>query len=217
MHIARLIGSIVLVGSCLAGVAQAQVDNFSLNFSKIEYSYHASRTGALPFSLDLVLGEEGSVALRPIGGHNLTFKRGQFYPGPVPQSWLGFEMAGPRDSAGLGVLDVLIDQSSDAAAGTPLPGPHVKVFNGSDGGVGAVYTGGANFAFGDGSVKFIRDSIDVRLWGAPAHLFNTPGPGEPLEARLPEPAPGQTIELQLKVMDDRGASMMLPVRISRPR
>ena len=55
------------------------------------------------------------------------------------------------------------------------------------------------------------------LHGAPASLFNQPRPGEALEARLPTPAPGQMIELVLKIWDDRGASSELPVRIRRAR
>jgi hypothetical protein len=214
MYGTRFLCSILLATTCLASAAHAQSDSFSLNFSKIEYNYDAIRTGGLPFELELVHGEEGSVTLRPVGSHNLTLKRGLFYPAdPLPQSWLGFEMAEKRGQIA-GVLNIGIDQSTDQSGTGPGAEPHIRIL---DGGNGAVQTGSTSVLMGDGSVRFIRNSPDVRLWGAPAALFNDPGPGEPLEARLPTPAPGQTIELQLKVMDDQGASMMLPVRISRPR
>lgn len=213
----RFLQSILLAAGCLAGAAHAQVDTLSLNYTKAEWTYRAAQTGALPFSLELVVGEEGSVAVLPTHGHNLSFKRGQFFPAdPLPQSWLSFELDGPRGQTGAGVLDIVVDQSADQTRAGATGGPHIKVFDASNGST-SVRAGGANFLFGDGSVRFIRDSIDVRLWGSPAALFNNPGPGEPLEAHLPTPAPGQTIALELKIMDDRGASTMLPVKISRPR
>ncbi len=214
MRFTRFARSILLAATCLVGAAHAQTDSFSLNFGKIEYSYDASRTGGLPFELELVHGKEGSVALLPAGSHNVELKRGVFFPAdPLPQSWLSFEMVAPRGLIA-GVLNIGIDQSTDQSGTTVGAGPRIQIFNGSN---GAVQTGGTQVLMGDGSVRFVRNSPDVRLWGAPAALFNNPGPGEPLEAFLPTPAPGQTIELQLKVMDDQGASMMLPVRISRPR
>ena len=213
----RFLQSLLLAAGCLAGTAQAQVDTLTLNYTKVEWTYSAAQTGALPFALEVVMGEDGSVALLPISGHNVTLKRGQFYPtDPVPQSWLSFELAGPRGQPPAGVLDIVVDQSADQTPAGPGGGPHIKIFDGSNGSA-SVHTGSAHVLFGDGSVRFIRDSPEVRLSGAPAALFNNPGPGQPLEAHLPTPAPGQTIELKLKIMDDRGASMMLPVKISRPR
>ena len=214
----RFLQSILLAAGCLAGAAHAQVDSFSLSHTKVEWTYSNARTGPLPFALELVHGTEGSVALLPVRSHNVTLKRGQFYPAdPLPQSWLSFELTGPRDQA-VGALDMVIDQTGSETGSGLGGGPHIQIFKASNGSSSVRSGGGgANVAFADGSVKFIRNSPGVRLWGAPAALFNNPGPGEPLEARLPTPAPGQTIELELKVMDDRGASMMLPVRISRPQ
>lgn len=201
------------LGLCaLAGPAQAQVDTMSLNFGKVEFEYRAARTGGVPFALDLVVGEQGSADLRLGSGQSLRFRQGQFHPvEPLAQSWLGFEVGGRMGA--LGQLMIGIDQSGTAASAGG--GPHVRILDGSTGEVAAAHAGGAHVLMGDGSVRFITDSVETTLQGAPASLFNRPGPGEPLEARLPTPQPGQTIELLLKIWDDRGASTQMPVRISR--
>ncbi|MCB1636346.1 MAG: hypothetical protein KDI51_17295 [Xanthomonadales bacterium] len=192
---------------------QAQVDQITLNFGQIRYDYVAARPGALPFSLDLVVGEQGSLALNAARGQTLRFQSGQFFPvDPLAQSWLNFELA---DRMGpLGQLSVAIDQRGSSSAGGS---PHIRVFDGQTGQSAGTHAGGANFLLADGSVRLLGQSADVTLRGAPASLFNQPGPGEPLEAHLPTPAPGQTIELMLKIWDDRGASTQLPVRISGAR
>ncbi|MCB1626991.1 MAG: hypothetical protein KDI48_04620, partial [Xanthomonadales bacterium] len=59
---------------------QAQVDQITLNFGQIRYDYVAARPGALPFSLDLVVGEQGSLALNAARGQTLRFQSGQFFP-----------------------------------------------------------------------------------------------------------------------------------------
>lgn len=192
---------------------QAQVDSLSLNFGKIDYEYRNTRTGALPFALDIVVGNEGSVALRPNAAHDFSFKRGTFHTAEaLPQAWLGFDFE-HRGGRRVGLLDVGIDQSaSGSSAGG---GPHIKIFDGTTRSGASVHTGGVQMSLGDGSVHFIRDSVDVTLRGSPAQYFNRPGPGEPLEAYLPTPAEGETIELRLSVSDDRGARTLLPVRIAR--
>lgn len=204
----RMFPSLLALAAALGSTeALAQVDSFSLNFGKIEYEYRSARTGGLPFAIDLVLGEQGSVALRPNIAHNLTFKRGQFFPAdPLPQAWLGFELSHMRTGR-IGDLSVMLDQRGGGG------GPHVKVFNGNEASGASAHTGGVQILMSDGSVRFIRDSIDVTLRGEPASLFNQPGPGEPLEARLPTPAPGQTLMLTLRITDDRGARTQIPVRI----
>lgn len=201
------------LGMCaLAGQAQAQVDTLSLNFGKIEYEYRADRAGGIPFALDLVVGENGSAELRLAAGQSLRFQHGQFHPvEPLAQSWLGFEVGGRMGASGQ--LLVGIDQSGSAAGG----GPQIRVIDGSNGQAASAHSGGVHVLMGDGSVRFITDSVDTTLQGAPASLFNRPGPGEPLEARLPTPQAGQTIELVLKIWDDRGASTQMPVRISAAR
>lgn len=204
---------LLLIAMCFGANAQAQVDSFSLNFEEIKVEYHSANAGALPFALDLVHGEDGSISLRPIGAHNLTFKRGQFYlADPLPESWLFFDMDSSRQGR-VGQLAIGVEQSTGSAGG----GPHVKVFDGRVGSAPSVLAGGANVLMGDGSVRFIRDSVNVLLRGEPEALFNQPGPGEPLEARLPTPAVGQTIELNLVISDNLGASSTLPVRIRRHR
>ncbi len=195
----------------LAGPAEAQVEQLSLNFSKIEFDYRPAQSGDLPLALDVVVGHQGSATLRFAPGQQLNFQQAQFHPAQPAQAWLGFELR-ERGSA-QGQLLVGVDQEIDSAG--PGGGPHVKILDVN--GIQSLHSGGANVALGDGSVRFIRDSVDIHLYGAPASLFNQPGPGEPLVARLPSPAPGQTIELVLKVWDDRGASTALPVRISNPR
>jgi hypothetical protein len=54
-----------------------------------------------------------------------------------------------------------------------------------------------------------------QLVGRPAALFNTPGPGEPLVARLPAPAPGEALDLVLEVhaVPSSEAGTLIPVRI----
>ena len=53
------------------------------------------------------------------------------------------------------------------------------------------------------------------LVGRPAALFNTPGPGEPLMARLPTPDPGEALDVVLEVhaMPSSEAGTLIPVRI----
>jgi hypothetical protein len=53
------------------------------------------------------------------------------------------------------------------------------------------------------------------LVGRPAALFNTPGPGEPLVARLPTPALGEALDLVLEVhaVPSSEAGTLIPVRI----
>ena len=196
-----------LVGSA----AQAQVDTMSLNFGKIEFEYRSERTGVVPLGLDLALGEEGSLRVYTRDDHSVQMQYAQFPAEPLPQAWLDFAVRG-RDGLAGHLLTVIDQQQADAQVGGA--GPHVRVIDARDGG-SAVHTGGVNASFQDGSVRFIRDSVDVALHGAPASLFNQPRPGEALEARLPTPAPGQTIELVLKIWDDRGASSEVPVRVSR--
>lgn len=70
---------------------------------------------------------------------------------------------------------------------------------------------------GDGSVRFVRDSVNAQLRGEPTALFNQPVVGKPLEARLPTPAVGRSIRLKLVVTDNHDARTSLPVQISRPR
>jgi hypothetical protein len=193
--------------------ALAQVDSFSLNFEKIRYEYRNSHTGGVPFALDIVVGDAGEVSLRPYSTHNLTFKRGQFYPAdPLPATWLGFDLERSRGGRS-GELSILIDQSDAGTGG----GPQVKVFDGTRSAGASVHTGGVQVLLGDGSVRFVRDSLDVTLRGEPAAMFNRPGPGEPLEAYLPVPQSGQTLSLTLRVMDDRGARTEIPVQIQRSR
>jgi prepilin-type processing-associated H-X9-DG protein len=213
MPVHRFLCTLLFAAAFIGTNVQAQTDHFSLNFEEIVVDYHSARPGALPFALDLVHGEHGAIRLRPISTHNLTFKRGQFYPAdPQPESWLFFDMQASRGGA-VGLLAIGIDQSAGTAGG----GPHVRVFDGVAGGASTVHIGGAHVLMGDGSVRFINHSVDVSLCGEPKELFNSPGPGEPLEARLPTPAVRQTIELKLTVSDNHGASMTLPVRIRRPR
>lgn len=206
----RLLQSLLVVAAALgSGEVMAQVDSFSLNFSKIQYEYRSARTGGLPFALEVVAGENGHVALRTDFAHNLTFKRGQFDPAdPLPQAWLGFELSHLR-AGRLGALGVMLDQGGSGG------GPHVRVLDGHRMGGASVHAGGVQFALADGSVRFVRDAADVSLHGEPASLFNRPGPGEPLEARLPTPAPGQTLSLILRIRDDRGGRTELPVVIRR--
>jgi prepilin-type processing-associated H-X9-DG protein len=204
----------ILIAAAFAGTeASAQVDQMSFNFGEITAEYRAARTGAVPFALDFTAGESGSIAIRPFGGHGLTFKRGVFaHPDPLPEAWLYFDLQRTRTrSAGLLAVGIL------QGPGGTQEGPHVRVFDSPSSGGSGVHAGGANFAMADGSVRFMRDSSDVRLYGQPAELFNQPRRGEPLEARLPTPEPGQVIDLLLTIGDDRGARMDMPVRISRPR
>ncbi|MGQ0799639.1 MAG: H-X9-DG-CTERM domain-containing protein [Pseudomarimonas sp.] len=213
MRYLTIIRTSVLAAACLAADAQAQTDQFSLNFEKIRFEYHNAHTGALPFALDLVHGDRGEVTVRSASAHDITLKRGSFFAAdPLPEAWLFFDVGTVR--GGPGVLTLGMDQS---AAGTAGGGPQVKVFAGSSSQGASLHVSGTQVLMGDGSVRFLRDAIDVRLSGQPSALFNQPRAGEALEARLPTPAIGQTINLLLIVSDDRGASMRLPVRITRPR
>jgi len=205
--------TLALAAACMAAEARAQTDQFSLNFQKVTFDYRNAQTGALPFALDLVHGEQGEITVRSASAHDITLKRGSFFAAdPLPEAWLFFDVKTAR--GGPGVLTLGIDQSTASSIGG---GPQVKVLSGDASQGTALHVGGVQVLMGDGSVRFVRDAIDVRLSGKPAELFNRPGPGEPLEARLPTPAVGQTIELVLIVADDRGTSMRLPVRIARPR
>lgn len=212
MRFNTLLRCFLFAATCVGAHAHAQVDSFSLNFGEIRLDHQAVRPGGVPFALDIVHGENSSVSLRPIGIHHVTLKRGVIHPAdPAPQSVLFFETKDARGgTAGLLTLDV--DQSSGSSGSV-----HFAFMDGSVRGVPSLHVGGVNVLLGDGSVRFLSNSADVRLSGEPAELFNQPGPGEPLEAILPVPAPGQTIQLTLKVMDDRGESMSMPVRIARPR
>jgi prepilin-type processing-associated H-X9-DG protein len=205
--------SLLFAVVCIGADAHAQADQFSLNFTEIKIEYRAARPGALPLMLDLVHGEQGQITVRSASAHDITLKRGSFFPAdPLPEAWLFFDLS--TDRGGTGALTLGIDQSAGTAGSG---GPQVKVFDGSGTRGASLHVGGAQVLMGDGSVRFMRDARDVRLRGEPAALFNQPGPGEALEARLPTPAVGQTIELTLIVSDDRGASMRMPVRIARPR
>jgi len=205
--------TLVIAAACIGAEAQAQTDQFSLNFEKIRFEYRNAQTGALPFALDLVHGEQGEITVRSASAHDITLKRGSFFPAdPLPESWLFFNVGTVR--GGPGLLTLGIDQSTSASVGG---GPQVKVLSGDSAQGTALTMSGMQVLMGDGSVRFLRDDARVRLSGQPAALFNRPGTGQPLEARLPTPAVGQVIELMLIVADDRGASMRLPVRISRPR
>lgn len=216
----KLVSSVLAVAAALGSTeALAQFDTMSLNFGKVEFEYRNARPGGAPFAVEVLAGERGGVMLRPYAAHNLTFKRGQFYPADsLPQSWLGFDLEHARGGV-VGDLSMVIDQS-EADSGTgpgvgPGGGPHIRVFSGSAGVGASTHGGGAMFSFGDGSVRFVRDSVDVTLRGEPASLFNRPGAGEPLEARLPVPQPGQTLKLTLRVTDDRGAQTRIPIVIQR--
>ncbi len=46
----------------------------------------------------------------------------------------------------------------------PQPKPNVAVLPGKSGGFSSHHRSGANFAFGDGSVRFIKDSIDLQIY-----------------------------------------------------
>ena len=211
MRITSILHVLFFVAAGVAGHAKAQVDYFSMHFEEIKFEYANARSGPVPFRLDLVLGEDGTVDILPFRGHDLVFDAAQFHSAdPQPESWLHFEMESSRPGA-RGLLSIGIDLFRSRGGG-----PHIEVLDGSSTSGRSAHVGGAHFLLADGSVRFANDSAAVRLSGAPAALFNRPAPGEPLEATLPTPAPGQTIELNLSVWDDRGARMTMPVRIRTP-
>jgi prepilin-type processing-associated H-X9-DG protein len=80
-----------------------------------------------------------------------------------------------RDRRRFGRGPAVIDEDDEDAAATKgaAAGPSLVV-----GGYSSVHSGGANFAFGDGSVRFLRDSISPNVY----HCLGNRADGEMIDA-----------------------------------
>ena len=135
------------------------------------------------------------------------------------------QSAGPAGGGGGGdivVFDIIDSVAESAAALLELGTLTLQAQSGVPAGRG----GGGNIIVFDivdsvaGSAAAVLElrfeaKPGEQLVGRPAALFNTPGSGEPLVARLPMPAPGEALDLVLEVhaVPSSEAGTLIPVRI----
>jgi hypothetical protein len=132
------------------------------------------------------------------------------------------QSARPAGGGGGGNIIVfdIVDSVADSAAALPeqetLTGQAQSAGPAGGGGGGDIIVFDIVDSVADSDAAVLELRFEARpgeqLVGRPAALFNTPGPGEPLVARLPTPAPGETLDLVLEVHTSE-AGTLIPVKI----
>jgi hypothetical protein len=221
-----VLGGVLHVVSTPAVEAQVPIHRMSLNFTQIQIEYTPKRD-AVPFGIDLTLHADGLLSgqlSRLWKATDVTLKRGIVgQVGEDARVVLTGTVAvdAPGGGAALGRLVVdlsgaLSDASRAGDAVTFALPPWTKPAADEADDLGALMT----FVMPDGAAELAQFHLRFearpgeQLVGRPAALFNTPGPGEPLIARLPQLAPGEALDLVLVITNTGGSGgTLIPIRV----
>ena len=207
-----------LIPLCAASGAHAQIEQLTMNFTEVEFSYQPGAQASIPFGIDLMIAPDDTAVIKLPGrprATDVTLKRGVIGSELAEFEFLVFDTdTTKRSEEALGKLS--LDARSDAVRA----GLGIDLVSATD-------TAGAPgtlqitqlFMAPLGQLNLQWQPVDgVRLAGEPASQFNRPQAGQPLIAMIDLPEPGSSVEHTLRVIRadalDRWEST-LQIRIHR--
>jgi hypothetical protein len=204
--------TLALVAACsIGGQAIARpIESLSLNFEKVTFDYRLGDDG-VPFGIELTINPDGSVdGVLPAMSHysKVTLKRGVFQSGAPAGNLVELQYV---DGPQFRVVGSMAVESIDAANFSLglLQGGVAGMSAGAD--TVACHMDRSSFG---GLIQLVFTGGDgARLTGFPREIVGPGGTGKTLSANLLAPAHGETLNLTVKVVDQNGAAIQLPIRI----